>query len=152
VLKIPHALSRQIQFYSDNGYLGVEDVFQPPKWPTFGGSPTNSWKNRASLPKEMPPSTSNRATRGESAPAPDIEHGETAPGLPPDAGACQDARDRGQLIGPSIYCNGDKLNMKIGGVGSPVEWHQDWAFYPHTNDDLLAVGSRSTTPRWKMVA
>src|SRR5439155_1663985 len=22
----------------------------------------------------------------------------------------------------------------------PVEWHQDWAFYPHTNDDLLAVG------------
>ena len=24
--------------------------------------------------------------------------------------------------------------------GSPVEWHQDWAFYPHTNDDLLAVG------------
>ena len=45
-----------------------------------------------------------------------------------------------QLIGPSIYCNGDKLNMKIGGVGSPVEWHQDWAFYPHTNDDLLAIG------------
>jgi ectoine hydroxylase-related dioxygenase (phytanoyl-CoA dioxygenase family) len=30
--------------------------------------------------------------------------------------------------------------MKIGGVGSPVEWHQDWAFYPHTNDDLLAIG------------
>ena len=21
-----------------------------------------------------------------------------------------------------------------------MEWHQDWAFYPHTNDDLLAVG------------
>jgi hypothetical protein len=21
-----------------------------------------------------------------------------------------------------------------------VEWHQDWAFYPHTNDDVLAVG------------
>jgi ectoine hydroxylase-related dioxygenase (phytanoyl-CoA dioxygenase family) len=21
-----------------------------------------------------------------------------------------------------------------------VEWHQDWAFYPHTNDDLLAIG------------
>jgi len=21
-----------------------------------------------------------------------------------------------------------------------VEWHQDWAFYPHTNDDLLAFG------------
>ena len=30
--------------------------------------------------------------------------------------------------------------MKSGEFGSPVEWHQDWAFYPHTNDDLLAVG------------
>ena len=21
-----------------------------------------------------------------------------------------------------------------------MEWHQDWAFYPHTNDDVLAIG------------
>src|SRR5215472_14478625 len=33
-----------------------------------------------------------------------------------------------------------KLNMKSAGFGAPVEWHQDWAFYPHTNDDLAAVG------------
>ena len=46
----------------------------------------------------------------------------------------------GQLIGPGIHTNGEKLNMKLADVGSPVEWHQDWAFYPHTNDDLLAVG------------
>jgi ectoine hydroxylase-related dioxygenase (phytanoyl-CoA dioxygenase family) len=46
----------------------------------------------------------------------------------------------GQLIGPGIRTNGNKLNMKSAGFGSPVEWHQDWAFYPHTNDDLLAVG------------
>lgn len=45
-----------------------------------------------------------------------------------------------QLIGPSIWTNGNKLNMKSGGFGSPVEWHQDWAWYPFTNDDLLAVG------------
>ena len=30
--------------------------------------------------------------------------------------------------------------MKNPRSGSPVQWHQDWAFYPHTNDDLLAVG------------
>jgi len=35
---------------------------------------------------------------------------------------------------------GSKINLKQGGGGSAVEWHQDWAFYPHTNDDLLAVG------------
>jgi ectoine hydroxylase-related dioxygenase (phytanoyl-CoA dioxygenase family) len=45
-----------------------------------------------------------------------------------------------QLIGPGIRYNGHKLNMKSPEFGSPVEWHQDWAFYPHTNDDLLAVG------------
>jgi phytanoyl-CoA hydroxylase len=45
-----------------------------------------------------------------------------------------------QLLGPDIRYQSTKLNMKSAGVGSPVEWHQDWAFYPHTNDDVLAVG------------
>jgi phytanoyl-CoA hydroxylase len=45
-----------------------------------------------------------------------------------------------QLIGPRIRFQNTKLNMKSPEFGSPVKWHQDWAFYPHTNDDLLAVG------------
>src|SRR3990170_3025828 len=45
-----------------------------------------------------------------------------------------------QLLGPAIRQHGTKLNMKAAGYGSPVEWHQDWAFYPHTNDDVLATG------------
>jgi ectoine hydroxylase-related dioxygenase (phytanoyl-CoA dioxygenase family) len=45
-----------------------------------------------------------------------------------------------QLLGPSIRLYGGKLNMKSASYGSPVEWHQDWAFYPHTNDDVLATG------------
>ncbi len=44
------------------------------------------------------------------------------------------------LLGPNIRLHGAKLNMKSAGYGAPVEWHQDWAFYPHTNDDVLAVG------------
>jgi ectoine hydroxylase-related dioxygenase (phytanoyl-CoA dioxygenase family) len=44
------------------------------------------------------------------------------------------------LIGPNLRLHTSKLNMKSAGFGSPVEWHQDWAFYPHTNDDILAVG------------
>lgn len=44
------------------------------------------------------------------------------------------------LIGPSVRFDISKLNMKDAGGGAPVEWHQDWAFYPHTNDDLCAVG------------
>ena len=45
-----------------------------------------------------------------------------------------------QLVGPGVRLHGSKINLKAPRYGSPVEWHQDWAFYPHTNDDLLAVG------------
>ncbi len=47
------------------------------------------------------------------------------------------ARD---LIGPDIRLQTSKLNMKSAGYGAAIEWHQDWAFYPHTNDDVLAIG------------
>jgi len=44
------------------------------------------------------------------------------------------------LWGPNIRFDTAKLNLKSAGFGAAVEWHQDWAFYPHTNDDLAAVG------------
>ncbi|MBU6147500.1 MAG: phytanoyl-CoA dioxygenase family protein [Actinomycetales bacterium] len=44
------------------------------------------------------------------------------------------------LWGPAIRYQTAKLNMKVAGYGSSLEWHQDWAFYPHTNDDLAVVG------------
>ena len=45
-----------------------------------------------------------------------------------------------KLLGPNVRLHGSKLNIKAPRYGSPVEWHQDWAFYPHTNDDILAIG------------
>ena len=47
------------------------------------------------------------------------------------------ARD---LCGPDLRLNTTKLNMKSAQFGAAVEWHQDWAFYPQTNDDVLAIG------------
>ena len=47
------------------------------------------------------------------------------------------ARD---LIGPDIRMHTTKLNMKKAEFGAPVQWHQDMGFYPHTNDDVLAIG------------
>jgi len=44
------------------------------------------------------------------------------------------------LWGPDLRFDTAKLNLKSAGFGAAVEWHQDWAFYPHTNDDLAAVG------------
>jgi ectoine hydroxylase-related dioxygenase (phytanoyl-CoA dioxygenase family) len=45
-----------------------------------------------------------------------------------------------ELLGPSIRFHHSKLNLKGSRVGAPVEVHQDAAFYPHSNDDVLAVG------------
>ncbi len=44
------------------------------------------------------------------------------------------------LLGPNVRVHNTKINLKPGHIGSPVEWHQDWCFYPHTNDDFLSVG------------
>ncbi|MBT6411399.1 MAG: phytanoyl-CoA dioxygenase family protein [Betaproteobacteria bacterium] len=44
------------------------------------------------------------------------------------------------LLGADVRLHGSKLNLKSPQDGSAVEWHQDWAFYPHSNDHVLAVG------------
>jgi phytanoyl-CoA hydroxylase len=44
------------------------------------------------------------------------------------------------LVGDAIRLHGSKINTKLGRGGASVEWHQDWAFYPHSNADVLAVG------------
>jgi ectoine hydroxylase-related dioxygenase (phytanoyl-CoA dioxygenase family) len=44
------------------------------------------------------------------------------------------------LLGPDVLLQTSKLNTKAPGGGAAVEWHQDWAFYPHSNDSLLACG------------
>lgn len=44
------------------------------------------------------------------------------------------------LLGKDVSLKTSKLNTKAPGGGAAVEWHQDWAFYPHTNDNVLALG------------
>lgn len=38
-----------------------------------------------------------------------------------------------KLIGPMIRLNHTKINMKSAKGGDALEWHQDWAFAPHTH-------------------
>lgn len=42
--------------------------------------------------------------------------------------------------GVGVRFDHSKLNFKPVGGGATVEWHQDWAFFPYTNDDMLTVG------------
>lgn len=43
------------------------------------------------------------------------------------------------LIAGNFNLQHSKLNMKPAKVGSAVEWHQDMAYFPHTNDDLVTT-------------
>ncbi len=43
------------------------------------------------------------------------------------------------LIGPDVNLQHSKLNMKPAKVGSVVEWHQDLAYFPHTNDSIVTT-------------
>ena len=44
------------------------------------------------------------------------------------------------LLGGTVRFDHGKLNFKPPSGGGNIEWHQDWAFYPQTNDDMLAAG------------
>jgi len=44
-----------------------------------------------------------------------------------------------QLIGENIRFHHSKINSKLPGSGTEVKWHQDFAFTPHTNSDLVTA-------------
>ena len=133
--------SEQINFYHENGYLGVEGVL--------------SDDEVAELRRVTDEFVQLSASFTEHTPVFDLEPGHT-----PESPKLRRLKDpveqhevyrkflhhpgvldiAEQLVGPGLRSNGNKLNMKSPEYGSPVEWHQDWAFYPHTNDDILAVG------------
>ena len=38
-----------------------------------------------------------------------------------------------RVVGPDVRLHHSKVNMKSPRYGAPLEWHQDWAFIPHSN-------------------
>ena len=132
---------QQIQFYRDAGYLGVENVFSPTEvaelrrvTDEFVEKSRTITANDAVF--DLEPSHTPQNPRLRRLKDPIKQHAVYRHAIlhPKLLGIVS------QLIGPGIASNGNKLNLKLADVGSPVEWHQDWSFYPHTNDDLLAVG------------
>ena len=131
----------QVAFYRENGYLIVEDVLTPDQVDE-GRRIVEDFTERSRSVTESndvfdlePDHTSERpAIRRLKQPAKqhrffdDLIHSD----------AILDPLQ--SLIGHHIRALGSKLNLKAAGVGSPVEWHQDLAFHPHSNDNLLAVG------------
>lgn len=44
-----------------------------------------------------------------------------------------------ELIGPDVRFHHGKINSKLPGSGTEVKWHQDFAYTPHTNDDIITA-------------
>ncbi|WP_425403541.1 phytanoyl-CoA dioxygenase family protein [Hwanghaeella sp.] len=42
-----------------------------------------------------------------------------------------------QLIGPDLRFHHSKVNCKLPGSATQVDWHQDFLFDPHSNDDVV---------------
>ena len=45
-----------------------------------------------------------------------------------------------ELLDGTVRFDHSKLNFKPANADAEIQWHQDWCFYPQTNDDMLAVG------------
>ncbi len=133
--------SRQIAFYRDNGYLILEG--QVPM--ALIEQVRTEIARFAEMARGMTASDDRIDLEDSHRPeAPRIRRVK----LPHTQSAVIDALMRSDhilapvrdLIGPDLRLQTTKLNMKSAGYGAAVEWHQDWAFYPYTNDDVLAVG------------
>ena len=131
----------QIEFYREQGYLLVEDVLDPPLLDRLRRATYEMIERSRAVTvsdsiydlDEGHSAASPRLTRIKS---PHLN----VPGFDEVLHAPKVRSVLQALLGEVVRLQTTKLNTKAPGGGAAVEWHQDWAFYPHTNDDLLAIG------------
>jgi ectoine hydroxylase-related dioxygenase (phytanoyl-CoA dioxygenase family) len=131
----------QKSFYEDNGYLLVEDVVSPTQLAKLQSITYDLIEKSRAITESDEiydldkghTSQTPRLTRIKLPHKQDPYYWE----ILKNSGVTQVLN---HLLGKDTTLITSKLNTKAPSGGSAVEWHQDWAFYPHTNDDLLAFG------------
>ena len=132
---------RDVAFYRENGYLLVEDLLDRSTLARMKEIIADLVSKAKGVAKhndvyDLEPSHTPETPRVRRIKKPHVVH----PVFWEFAKSAKVLEVVTRLLGPNVRLHGSKLNMKDPKYGSPVEWHQDWAFYPHTNDDLLAIG------------
>ena len=132
---------RQVQSYRDNGYIVVEDVVPAATRDAMKAVIADLIGKASGLTThndvyDLEPSHTPANPRVRRIKKPTLVH----PIFDQVVKSAPMVAILKALLGPDVRLHGSKLNMKDPQYGSPVEWHQDWAFYPHTNDDILAIG------------
>jgi ectoine hydroxylase-related dioxygenase (phytanoyl-CoA dioxygenase family) len=131
----------QVAFYRENGYLVVRDVFDGATLEAARRAIADYCEKAHGVTGhtelyDLEPSHRPDAPRVRRIKTPHV-HSALFNGMAREKKLVAILKD---LLGPAVRLHGSKINLKSPRYGSPVEWHQDWAFYPHTNDDILAVG------------
>jgi ectoine hydroxylase-related dioxygenase (phytanoyl-CoA dioxygenase family) len=130
-----------VAFYRENGYLVVEDVLDAAQLKTLRAAVAQMLEGARGLTGntdvyDLEDSHTPEAPRVRRLKQPHKNH--------PAFGALIRSepilRLLRPLLGENIRLQTSKLNLKSAGYGAPVEWHQDWAYYPCTNQDVLALG------------
>jgi len=137
-----HSLHKeQIREYNKNGYLIIEDVIDQNFLKELNLATDTMIKNAKSISKsndqfDLGPnhSKSNPSVRRIKQPQ---NHNEVFEKLLFYPSIIEKVIS---LIGKNFRLHNGKMNLKSPSAGDLVDWHQDWAFYPHSNDDVLAVG------------
>ena len=133
----------QVSEYKKNGFLAVEGVFSPAEVEALRKT-TDEFVDKSRAFTEHTDIFDLDLKAGHSAETPKLRRIKDPHAQHP----VYDAALRKpqlldiieSLIGTDIRMHHTKLNMKAPGGGQQVEWHTDWGFYPHTNDDILEVG------------
>ena len=133
--------AEQSRFYAENGYLLIEDAVSPEALGALRRV-AHEFIERSRTVSESDEVYDLDEGHGPDAPRltriklPHLQHPVFADALRSE-GMKEHFRS---FLGPNVVLQTTKLNTKAPGGGAAVEWHQDWAFYPHTNDDMLAFG------------
>lgn len=133
--------SAQVQSYKSDGFIAVEDILEPSTVDDLRAT-TDAFVARS---REVGKSDSVFDFE------PIGEHGEAHLRRIKNPEHQAPAYTRAMVDGAVLDCIADligrdlrfwagKLNLKRPHGGQAVQWHQDWAFGPATNDDLLTVG------------
>jgi len=131
----------QVAFYQDNGYLVVEGVLSPEKLGRLRAETDAIIAAAAGVAANDELYDLEDSHRPDNPRVRRIKEPFKHNAFFWDLAVDPDVTDIvAQLVGPDVRIYGGKMNIKAAGYGAPVEWHQDWAFYPHTNDDVLATG------------
>ena len=135
--------AEQVEFYEANGYLVLPEALDPNLFTQFGGN-VEEWTAMAKGDEQsddffdLEDSHGPDAPRGRRFKWPVLNH----PEFDALAGSDTVVDYISPLIGEAMRLSPaeNKINIKAPEYGAAAEWHQDWAFYSHTNDDLLAFG------------